>query len=107
MRATRRMSRGAGADSTTLQNCINLSLTSVLRGRLMLSRRQFGYLAYAGIGAVALRSMLARADMPSQRTAVDFEVPPNSCDCHVHVFDPAIQPYAERRIYTPPTATID
>ena len=73
----------------------------------MLSRRQFGYLAYAGIGAVALRSVLARADMPSQRTAVDFEVPPNSCDCHVHVFDPAIQPYAERRIYTPPTATID
>jgi predicted TIM-barrel fold metal-dependent hydrolase len=73
----------------------------------MLSRRQFGYLAYAGIGAVALRSVLARADMPSQRTAVDFAVPPNSCDCHVHVFDPAIQSYAERRIYTPPTATID
>jgi predicted TIM-barrel fold metal-dependent hydrolase len=73
----------------------------------MLTRRQFAYLAYAGIGAVALRSVLARAQMPTQRTAVDFDVPPNSCDCHVHVFDPAIQPYAERRIYTPPTATIE
>ncbi len=73
----------------------------------MLTRRQLVYLGYAGIGAVALRSVLARAQMPTQRTAVDFDVPPNSCDCHVHVFDPAIQPYAERRIYTPPTATTE
>ena len=57
----------------------------------MLTRRQLVYLGYAGLGAVALRSVLAHAKTP-QQTAVDFDVPPNSCDCHVHVFDPAIQP---------------
>lgn len=72
----------------------------------MLTRRQLVYLGYAGLGAVALRSVLAQAKAP-QQTAVDFDVPPNSCDCHVHVFDPAIQPFAERRIYTPPVATIE
>jgi predicted TIM-barrel fold metal-dependent hydrolase len=74
----------------------------------MLTRRELvHHLGFAGVAAVALRSVLARADMPTERTAVDFAVPPNSCDCHVHVFDPAIQPYAEKRIYTPPTATLD
>ena len=34
--------------------------------------------------------------------------PPNSCDCHVHVFgDPAKFPFAEKRIYTPPGASVE
>src|SRR5215210_573674 len=40
-------------------------------------------------------------------TSIDFEIPPGACDCHVHVFDPAHFPYASRRIYTPPEASID
>jgi predicted TIM-barrel fold metal-dependent hydrolase len=31
---------------------------------------------------------------------------PGACDCHVHVFDPQRYPLAERRAYTPATATI-
>src|SRR3954462_10851435 len=42
------------------------------------------------------------------RTAVDFDVPRGACDCHVHVFgDPAQFPFAEKRIYTPPTASVE
>ena len=33
-------------------------------------------------------------------------LPPRSCDCHVHVFDPARFPYAPRRTYTPGPATV-
>lgn len=33
-------------------------------------------------------------------------LPPRSCDCHVHVFDPARFPYAPQRTYTPGTATV-
>jgi predicted TIM-barrel fold metal-dependent hydrolase len=74
----------------------------------MLTRRELvHHLGFAGVAAVALRSVLARADMPTERTAVDFAVPPNSCDCHVHIFDPALQAYEEKRIYTPPSATVD
>lgn len=31
-------------------------------------------------------------------------LPSAACDCHVHVFDPARFPYAQRRAYTPPAA---
>src|SRR6476469_6519648 len=42
------------------------------------------------------------------RTAVDFDVPRGACDCHVHVFgDPAKFPFAEKRIYTPPGASVE
>ena len=34
-------------------------------------------------------------------------MPPDACDCHVHVFDPAKFAFAERRTYTPPSATVD
>jgi 2-pyrone-4,6-dicarboxylate lactonase len=33
-------------------------------------------------------------------------IPPGACDCHVHVFDAARHPYAAKRGYTPPDATI-
>ena len=36
-----------------------------------------------------------------------FEVPPNACDCHVHVFGPADKfPYSSKRLYTPGDASI-
>jgi predicted TIM-barrel fold metal-dependent hydrolase len=36
----------------------------------------------------------------------NVQVPPNACDCHVHVFGPAATyPYAQRRRYTPEDAT--
>jgi predicted TIM-barrel fold metal-dependent hydrolase len=42
------------------------------------------------------------------RAPVDFEIPRGACDCHVHVFgDPAKFPFAERRIYTPPQASVE
>ena len=34
-------------------------------------------------------------------------LPHRTCDCHVHVFDPARFPYVMERTYTPGTATID
>jgi predicted TIM-barrel fold metal-dependent hydrolase len=33
-------------------------------------------------------------------------VPPGACDCHVHVFEGARYPYAPKRGYTPPDATL-
>ena len=42
------------------------------------------------------------------RTAVNFDIPRGGCDCHVHVFgDPAAFPFAEKRVYTPPQATVE
>ncbi|MFC3336951.1 amidohydrolase family protein [Paracandidimonas soli] len=35
-----------------------------------------------------------------------FSIPPDACDCHVHVFLPEQFPYATSRSYTPPAATI-
>src|SRR5207253_10030902 len=41
-------------------------------------------------------------------TSVNFEIPRGACDCHVHVFgDPAKFPLAEKRIYTPPQASVE
>jgi predicted TIM-barrel fold metal-dependent hydrolase len=72
----------------------------------MLTRRgllyQFGA---AGASILALRSGVAFAAIAPQ-TAVDFDVPPGACDCHVHVFDPKF-PFAERRVYTPPPASVE
>src|SRR4051812_4145406 len=70
-------------------------------------REMLHQLGAAGVSAAALQSGLAQAEMPANPTAPNFEVPPGACDCHVHVFDPAKFPYAERRTYTPPTATVE
>lgn len=54
----------------------------------------------------ALLSHAARAAFPTPST-VDFQVPAGACDCHVHVFEPKLFPFAAKRVYTPDTATID
>jgi len=35
------------------------------------------------------------------------KLPARSCDCHVHIFDPARFPYILQRTYTPGTATVE
>lgn len=73
----------------------------------MLTRRDMLHtIGAAGVTAATLQSGLARADMPPNKTAPSFAVPPGSCDCHVHVFDPAKFPYVEKRLYTPPSGTL-
>jgi len=45
---------------------------------------------------------------PLPQTKVTFEVPPGSCDCHVHVFgDPKQYPFFAGRTYTPETASVE
>jgi predicted TIM-barrel fold metal-dependent hydrolase len=75
----------------------------------MLTRRiMLHHLGAAGVSAAALRAGIADAAMPSERSAPNFEVPRGACDCHVHVFgDPAKFPFAEKRVYTPPGASIE
>jgi len=75
----------------------------------MLTRRDIlHHLGAAGVSAAALRAGIAAAAMPSERSAPNFEVPRGACDCHVHVFgDPAKFPFAEKRIYTPPGASVE
>ena len=41
------------------------------------------------------------------QTSVNFVLPDNTTDCHVHVFDPVRFPYVSDRRYTPPAATAD
>src|ERR1700674_3326449 len=65
-----------------------------------------------GLGAVGASVFVSRASAlvgptASAVTAVDFEVPPGACDCHVHVFDPARFPFMARRVYTPPQALVE
>jgi predicted TIM-barrel fold metal-dependent hydrolase len=74
----------------------------------MPTRRDVLYhIGAAGVTAAALQSNLAQADMAPNKTAPNFVVPVGSCDCHVHVFDPAKFPYAEKRIYTPPSGMLE
>ena len=75
----------------------------------MLTRRDMlHHIGAAGVSAAALQTGIATAAMPSERSAPNFEVPRGACDCHVHVFgDPVKFPFAEKRIYTPPGASVD
>ncbi len=60
----------------------------------------------AGAGLIAIsRARLAGA-ATTVKTPVDFDVPRNACDCHVHIFDPAHFPYDPARVYSPPPASI-
>src|SRR6478672_13631821 len=73
----------------------------------MLTRRDMlQSLGAAGVSVAALQAGVAHADMPANRTAPNFDVPAGACDCHVHVFD-AKFPFAEKRIYTPPSASVE
>ena len=73
----------------------------------MLTRRaMLGRVGTAAGAAWAMRAGVAAG--AASRTAVDFEIPRGACDCHVHVFgDPAKFPFAEKRVYTPPPATVE
>jgi predicted TIM-barrel fold metal-dependent hydrolase len=43
-----------------------------------------------------------------KRTPPSFDVPPNACDCHTHVFGPPAQfPFAPQRSYTPGEASLE
>jgi predicted TIM-barrel fold metal-dependent hydrolase len=73
----------------------------------MLTRRAM--LSQVGAAAGAAWAMSAgSAAAAGPRSAVNFDVPRGACDCHVHVFgDPAKFPFAEKRVYTPPQASVD
>jgi predicted TIM-barrel fold metal-dependent hydrolase len=71
----------------------------------MLTRRGMLGQVAAG-GAWALGSGVAAAAIGG--TATNFPIPRGACDCHVHVFGAAAQfPFAERRTYTPPPASVE
>jgi predicted TIM-barrel fold metal-dependent hydrolase len=74
----------------------------------MLTRRGMlhGFGAVASLLFAPLTGAAAAATDPA-RTAVNFELPPDACDCHVHIFDPARFPYIAKRVYTPPQASIE
>jgi predicted TIM-barrel fold metal-dependent hydrolase len=72
----------------------------------MLTRRAM--LGQVGAAASAAWIGPRAAANAAGRTAVDFDIPRGACDCHVHVFgDPAVFPFAEKRIYTPPQASVE
>lgn len=75
----------------------------------MLSRREM--LLTLATGAVALHRRANRSQIPASQTAftpVNFPVPRNACDCHVHVFGDATRfPMSPERGYTPPPAPVE
>jgi predicted TIM-barrel fold metal-dependent hydrolase len=67
----------------------------------MLTRRN-AILKSIAAGAL-LRRLSAKPIHPF--SPVNFEVPPNACDCHTHIIgDPAKFPFFAGRVYTPETA---
>jgi predicted TIM-barrel fold metal-dependent hydrolase len=73
----------------------------------MLTRRaMLGQVSAAASAAWVMQAGVAVG--AAGRTAVDFDVPRGACDCHVHVFgDPTKFPFAEKRVYTPPQASVE
>ncbi|HWL86120.1 MAG TPA: amidohydrolase family protein [Polyangiaceae bacterium] len=68
----------------------------ITRRELLVGAAAAGVLAHARTG-------LAKASQPT--TAVNFEVPANTCDCHTHIHgDPAVYPFFAGRVYTPELA---
>ncbi|HVW07864.1 MAG TPA: amidohydrolase family protein, partial [Bryobacteraceae bacterium] len=60
-----------------------------------------GLLAMGGVAAA--QGLFGAPAQP--RTAVDFEVPPDACDCHTHIFgNPKQFPWFSGRTYTPEIA---
>jgi predicted TIM-barrel fold metal-dependent hydrolase len=74
----------------------------------MISRRNA--LIGATIAATDLlfrRSSRALAGASQPATAVNFQIPPGTCDCHTHIFgDPVKYPFAAARTYTPEPASV-
>lgn len=76
------------------------------RADKQLNRRQV--LLLTGAAALSLRTPGVHAAPPMPRTPIDFSLPLNACDCHVHIIgDPARFPMASGRVYTPPPASPD
>jgi predicted TIM-barrel fold metal-dependent hydrolase len=75
----------------------------------MRTRREVLYgLGTVGASVFALRTGDALvSSTATARTAVNFQLPRDACDCHVHIFDPARFPYMAKRVYTPPQALIE
>ena len=67
----------------------------------------------SGLGAVGASVFAVRTSgalvnsTTTARTAVNFQLSRDACDCHVHIFDPARFPYTAKRVYTPPQALIE
>src|SRR6185437_10706013 len=52
--------------------------------------------------------VLSRVATMIKRTLPSFDVPPNACDCHTHVFGPPAQfPFTPQRSYTPGEASLE
>ncbi len=74
----------------------------------MVTRRDIMAWGAGTAGTLALGSHMAMAKASQPKTAVNFAVPPNACDCHTHIHgDPAKYPYFEGRVYTPEAALPD
>ncbi len=68
------------------------------------TRRAFLGTVGALAGAGSAEVLLAAASQPA--TPLTFAIPPQSCDCHTHIFgDPAQFPLFEGRTYTPEPAS--
>ena len=80
---------------------------NVARSLELLSRRNLLIRAAAGAALIRpLSAAMAKASQPA--TPVNFAVPNNACDCHVHVFgNPAKFPFSPSRTYTPELASIE
>jgi len=60
----------------------------------------------SGGAALAFPLASARAAPPMPAVAVDFDVPRDACDCHVHLIgNRTVFPMAADRVYTPPEAS--
>ncbi len=70
----------------------------------MTSRREI-LIAALGAGMLA-RAGAALANPSQPATPVNFDVPPDACDCHTHIHgDPAKYPWFSGRVYTPELAS--
>ena len=71
----------------------------------MVTRRDIMTWGAGTAGTLALGAHPAMAIASQPKTSVNFEIPPNACDCHTHIHgDPAKYPYFEGRVYTPEAA---
>jgi predicted TIM-barrel fold metal-dependent hydrolase len=69
----------------------------------MLTRRQV--LQSAAAAGILLHSRFGFAKASQPSTKVNFELPPNACDCHTHIHvDPEKFPWFAGRVYTPEMA---
>src|SRR5580693_4884187 len=70
----------------------------------MFSRRSILLATIAAGVTMQNRNALAKASQPS--TPVNFEIPPEACDCHTHIHgDPEKFPFFAGRVYTPEPAS--